>query len=257
MGVFLSSAYYTYRGTLAWLTPVTFIGQKLLIPFGQVTFFSLIGRYGGSQSLDFYLIGNAMVLAASACMYIPVAINEERLIGTLQFLVVSPANRLALLMGRIAGPCIEGFLWILAAFGWAVIAFGLDIPASTWAVLLLAILVASLAAAGLGLLLGGFTYLSLDASISLNGIIFVLLLVSGANIPVDELPAWLAAIGEFLPVTHSIEAARRSFAGEPLGEVAPLLAADLVIGMAYAAAGLVLLGWLESQARRKGTLEGI
>jgi ABC-2 type transport system permease protein len=257
MRVFLASAYYTYRGTLAWLTPATFVGQKLLIPFGQVTFFSLIGQYGGSQSLDFYLIGNAMVLAASACMYIPLAVNEERLIGTLQFLVVSPANRLALLTGRVAGHFMEGVLWILIAFGCAVIAFGLDIPESTWGVLLLAIVVASLAAVGLGLLLGGLTYLSLDASISLNGVVFVLLLVSGANIPVEELPGWLAAIGQFLPVTHSIEAARRIFAGKPFGDTAPLLATDLVIGTAYAAAGLVLFGWLESQARRRGTLEGI
>ncbi|HEY7466105.1 MAG TPA: ABC transporter permease, partial [Dehalococcoidia bacterium] len=197
MRVFLASAYYTYRGALAWLTPATFIGQKLLIPFGQVTFFSLIGRHGGSQPLDFYLIGNAMVLAASACLYIPLVVNEERLIGTLQFLVVSPANRLALLTGRIAGHFMEGVLWIIIAFGWAAIVFGLDIPVSTWSGLLLAIAVASFAAAGLGLLLGGLAYLSLDVQISLNGVIFGLLLVSGANIPVEELPGWLAAIGEF------------------------------------------------------------
>jgi ABC-2 type transport system permease protein len=257
MRVFQSSAYYTYRGTLAWLTPAAFIGQKLLIPFGQVTFFSLIGQYGGSQPLDFYLIGNAMVLAASACMYIPLVINEERLIGTLQFLVVSPANRLALFTGRIAGHFLEGVLWILIAFGWAALVFGLEISASTWGGLLLAIGAASLAAAGLGLLLGGFSYLSLDASISLNGVIFVLLLVSGANIPVDELPGWLAAIGDFLPVTHSIEAARGIFAGEPFAEAAPLLATDIAIGTAYGVAGLALFGWLESQARRRGTLEGI
>ncbi|HLG10481.1 MAG TPA: ABC transporter permease [Dehalococcoidia bacterium] len=257
MRVFLASAYYTYRGTLAWLTPAMFVGQKLLIPFGQVTFFSLIGRYGGSQPLDFYLIGNAMVLAATACIYIPLVINEERLTGTLQFLAVSPANRLALLTGRISGHLLEGVLWIVIAFGWAATVFGLDIPASTWGGLMVAIVVASLAAIGLGLLLGGLAYLSLDIQISLNGVVFGLLLVSGANIPVEELPGWLAVIGEVLPVTHSIEAARRILAREPLGEAAPLLATDIVIGTTYAVAGLALFGWLESRARRKGTLEGI
>ena len=256
MRVFLASAYYTYRGTLAWLTPPMFVAQKMFIPLGQVSFFSLIGQYGGGQPLEFYLVGNAMLTAATAITFISLMIDEERLVGTLQFLSATPANRLALFAGRTAGHFVEGVVWVAIAFGWAVLVFGLDIPPGAWAGLLLAILVAAAAAAGLGLLLGGLAFVSVDVQISINGAIFLLLLVSGANIPTDELPGWLAAVGDLLPLKRSIEAARLLTDGEPLSEALPYLVGDLLVGAAYATAGLLLFRWLEAQARRRGTLEG-
>ncbi len=59
----------------------------------------------------------------------------------------------------------------------------------------------------------------------LNNIIFGLLLIfTGANVSIEELPGWMQAISERVPLTHGIEAARRVADGASLGDVSGLLA---------------------------------
>lgn len=257
MRIFLASAYYAYRDLLAWLTPAAFLAQKLFLPFGQVAFFSLIGSYGGSQPLDFYLVGNAMLTAAGACVFLSMAISQERALGTLRYLLATPANRLALFFGRSSVYFLEATVWVLLAFFWAAVVFGLRIEMSTWPALLFVILVVTISAAGLGLFLGGLAYISLDVHIAMNGAVFLLLLLSGANVPRDELPGILNTLGQLLPLTRGIEAARLVTAGSPLPETWILLGGELAVGVAYALAGLLLFRWLEVRARRTGTLEGV
>ena len=83
----------------------------------------------------------------------------------------------------------------------------------------------------------------------------VLLIFSGANVPLSTLPGWVAAIGQWLPMSHAIEASREVAAGASLAEVAPLLIRELGVGVLCAAVGLVMLRWLEQVSRRRATLE--
>jgi ABC-2 type transport system permease protein len=123
--------------------------------------------------------------------------------------------------------------------------------------MLLIVGVGTLSISGLGVLLGGLAYLSLDANLSINAVVFALLLASGANIPLEELPAWVGWIGQALPLTRSIAAARIVAGGGGLPEALPFLAGDAVVGLGYGVAGLLLLRWFEHQARRRGTLEAV
>ncbi len=257
MRAFYDSAYYSYQGLFAWLTPSMFIAQKVLIPLGQIMFFSFIGAYGGSQPLDFYLIGNAMVTASAACVFICLAISEERGMGTLAYLMASPANRAAMFFGRSTIHILEGIVHVIVGFAWAMMVFGLDLPASSWGGVFISIVVGTVAVSGLGLLLGGISYLVLDAGLFANAATFILLFLSGANIPLEELPAELRAVSYALPLTRSIEAARAFVAGGSFIENSSLLLADLALGIVYALAGLALFSWLETQARHRGTLENV
>jgi len=85
----------------------------------------------------------------------------------------------------------------------------------------------------------------------------VILLLSGANVPLSELPGFAAAAGEAMPLTRSIAAARLYAGGAPLEAGLGLLAGDLLVGAVYAVAGYALFTWLESTARRRGRLEGV
>ena len=84
---------------------------------------------------------------------------------------------------------------------------------------------------------------------------FFLLLAAGVNVPLDLLPGWLSTVAQGLPVTHGVEAARELVAGSTLADVLPLLAAELGVGLAYAAAGLFLVRLFEVEARRGASLE--
>jgi ABC-2 type transport system permease protein len=92
--------------------------------------------------------------------------------------------------------------------------------------------------------------------LAVDGIDFsLLLLFSGANLPLDKLPVWMQAVSAGLPLTRGIQSARLLVSGASLAEVWPLLAGELAVGLAYALAGFALFSWFEAQARRRGTLE--
>jgi ABC-2 type transport system permease protein len=82
-----------------------------------------------------------------------------------------------------------------------------------------------------------------------------MLLFCGVNIPLDVLPAWMAAIGRCLPLTHGIMAAREVAAGAPLADVGGLVWTELGIGAAYAAAAYGLFRLLERESRRRAVLD--
>jgi ABC-2 type transport system permease protein len=82
-----------------------------------------------------------------------------------------------------------------------------------------------------------------------------MLLVCGANVPLDQLPQWIQTLGSVIPVTHGIEAARELAAGATLGDVAGLLAAELAIGAVLLLVGIVMLRIFEWEGRRSATLE--
>ncbi len=88
-----------------------------------------------------------------------------------------------------------------------------------------------------------------------NTAYFLLLVFSGANVPLANLPAWMQAISWGLPLTRGIAAARALIAGSPLAEVAPLLVGEALLGVVYIFLGYVLFRWFEYYARRRGTLE--
>ncbi len=74
-----------------------------------------------------------------------------------------------------------------------------------------------------------------------NLVFAVLLIFCGVNVPLDDLPGWMSAIAQVLPVTHAVEAGREVVAGASLGDVAGLLARELAIGAAFLLLGLALL----------------
>ncbi|MCL4394019.1 MAG: ABC transporter permease, partial [Chloroflexi bacterium] len=88
-----------------------------------------------------------------------------------------------------------------------------------------------------------------------NTVFFLLLVFSGANVPLERLPDWMQAVSTVLPLTRGIQAARLFVDGAPFGEVWPLIAGELAVGAIYALAGFSIFQWFESQARRRGTLE--
>jgi ABC-2 type transport system permease protein len=84
---------------------------------------------------------------------------------------------------------------------------------------------------------------------------FLLLIFSGANVPLADLPNWMQVISYALPLTRGIAAARSLVSGAALVDVAPLLWAEMGVGLAYGLIGYLLFSWFEYEAKRRGTLE--
>jgi ABC-2 type transport system permease protein len=169
--------------------------------------------------------------------------------------VVSPANRVAIFLGRALPATLNGFVVSVWAFTVGSLLFGVSVPAHALAPLALTIALAALSCVGIGLLNAALGLRWRETGVLGNIVLYVLLLFAGVNIPLDRLPPFLATIAEGLPVTHAARAARDLVGGSSLAHVLPLLGAEALVGACYVAVGLAAIRIFEAEARRGAALE--
>lgn len=257
--IFFSGAWLAYVGLFHWAKPTNYIASKILLPLGSILFFTLLGMSArGQPSADFYLLGNAMHVATLSGVYGScLSVSTERNLGTLVYILGTPANRLVTFMGRAFFHIIDGTLSVILAFAWGVLLLNLDLSTTNWPGLALAILITTASVSGLGLLLGSVGLVTVNVLFLIQLVYWALLLLSGANVPIEQLPSWMQALSAALPLTRGIAAARLLVQGSGLVEVAPLLAGELAIGTLYASVGFTFFNWFEFQAKRRGSLEAV
>ena len=254
--VFLFGGYYAYRALFNWMRPAIYIPTMLGAPVFQLLFFAYIGRAISLRDDEFFLIGNAVQLSSMAGIYgMAMTIGGERWTQTLSPLLATPANRLPLFLGRALPLIANGIFTSAFAFavGWALL--DVDISPSILPGLALIVAVSATSCTALGLLVGAIGLRARDVFFLANLVVYLLVLFSGANIPLDTAPAWVEAVSRAIPLTHGIEAARLLADGAALGEVAGLVWTELAIGVVYAAIAYGLFRVLEAESRRRATLE--
>jgi ABC-2 type transport system permease protein len=94
-----------------------------------------------------------------------------------------------------------------------------------------------------------------DQAVLANILFGLLLVFTGANVPIESLPGWMQAISNVLPFTHGIEAGRRIANGASLGDAGGLLVTEAAIGTVYATLGFLFIRGAETASRRYATLE--
>ena len=254
--IFFIGGLTAYRALINWLSPWIFIPTLVITPIFQILLFVYIGRSAGVQSDSFFVIGNAVQYASVPCLFsMTNAITGERWQQTLAYILVTPAGRLPLFLGR-ALPVIVNAMFV-AAFSLVVsgLIVGIHVPFSAWPGIALVIVVSTFACTGLGLICAAVGLRVRETAV-LNNVIFGLLLIfTGANVPVRELPGWMQAISDRIPLTHGIRAAREIAGGASLGHVSGLLLTELVIGVVYMAVGYYGLRVMEQASRRRASIQ--
>ena len=257
--LFWNGTLLSYIALFRWLQPATYLASKIVMPLTQILFFTLLGTFAtGPGTTNFYVIGNAMQIAAVSGIYgVTMSIGGDRWEGTLPYLFGTPANRLILFVGRAFMHVLDGMLGVVIGFAWGVLLLGLNLSRTDLPALALTILITTFSTSGLGLLMGCISLITLNVMFINNAVYFGLLIFSGANVPISTLPPWMQTISGLLPLTRGIAAARALIAGASLADVAPLLAGEFLIGVIYVFAGYVLFRWFEIQAKKRGTLETV
>lgn len=254
--IFFVGGLMSYRALFNWLNPWILVPSLVVSPICQVLLFAYIGRGAGVQNDEFFVIGNALSYAAIPCLFaMGSTIEGERNAQTLGIVLATPARRIPLFLGRALPVIVNGWCVALVGIAAGVLLLHASIPAAAWPGLLLVVAVSSASCTGLGLAMGALTLRVRQVAVFGNVVFCILLVFSGVNVSLDQLPGWMATIGTWLPLSHGIEAARAVADGGALGDVRNLLVRELGIGSLYAALGLMLLGYFERESRRHATLD--
>jgi ABC-2 type transport system permease protein len=201
----------------------------MIIPSAVLLFFATAGvlpaRAG--RPVDFLLPGAlALAIIAAGLVNLGIATAYERSYGVLKRLGGSPLPRWGLVAAKIAAVLVLEVLQIGVLFFVAGIVLDWRLPAATSVVLFVAaVVLGTLAFAGLGLLMAG--RLRAEATLALaNGLFLVFLMIGGIVLPVDHLPGPVAAVAQILPAAALADVFRAALGSgaDPVGPLAILAA---------------------------------
>jgi ABC-2 type transport system permease protein len=254
--IFFIGGLISFRALFNWLSPWIYVPSLLIAPIFQILLFASIGRTANIESDSFFVIGNAVQYSAIPCLFAMAnTVAGERYTQTLGIVLVSPARRIPLFLGRSLPVVLNGFLVSMFSLLVGSLLLGVSIPPSRWLPLALVVAVAAASCTGLGLVNAALGLRVRETAVLSNVLFGVLLVFCGVNVALDALPGWMQATGRWLPLTHAIEAARDLAAGADLTSVAGLIGTEVALGLGYGAIGLIALRLLEVEGRRRATLE--
>jgi ABC-2 type transport system permease protein len=255
--IFLGGAVLSYKALFRWFRLEPYLATKIIAPLNQILFFTLLGSFAtGRDTASFYAIGNAIQLTAMSGIYgVTMSVGGERNEGTLIYLFGSPANRLLTFLGRALVHVVDGVLGVVIGLAWSGLLLGVDFSHANLPALGLTVFITTVSTSGLGLMMGCLSLVTVNVMFINNTIYFLLLVFSGANVPLANFPLWVQRASYLLPLTRGIQAARMIISGSRFPEVAPLLTGEALIGLVYVFVGYLLFSWFETTAKRRGTLE--
>jgi ABC-2 type transport system permease protein len=255
--IFISSAVFSFRAQFDWLNPAMWITMKFVLSLSQMAFFVFVGIFAGAP-IAFIAVGNALQSISWNTVFSVINITgHDKWDGTLPLVLATPANRLPLYVGRAMIHVLDGILSAAISFVFAAFLFGVDFSQTNPLALIVVVVLTAFTMAGFGLLIGGFCFFFRNPMVFANIFTFCLLIFCGVNFPVTSLPSVIQPVSYIFPLTYGLTAARNAIVGQDLIQIGPILAIQLVVGVASMLIGYVLFRSFENNARRTGKMEAI
>ena len=191
----------------------------LIVPVVLLIFFASLNIIPGStgKAVDFLLPGMlALAIMATGMVSLGIATAYERYYGVLKRLGSSPLPRSGLIIAKVISVLALEVIQVIVLVGVAVALYGWR-PTGSPMLALLVMALGTVTFAALGLAMAG----ALRAEVTLagaNALYLLFLLFGGGILPLDHLPAGLAAIAQLLPaaaLTQALQAALSSGAAFP------------------------------------------
>lgn len=175
----------------------------------------------GDHFLVYFLPGTVLLIVLFSAIFSSISVIEDRGAGFLQGVLVSPAPRGSIVLGKVLGGATVAFfqaaLFLLIAL---VVGEGVSLRALLAAAGVLA--VAAFALSSLGFLMAWRTETTQSFHALMNLLLFPMWLMSGALFPMETASTALQWVMRVNPLTYGVAALRRSLYGvEP--PAAPLL----------------------------------
>jgi ABC-2 type transport system permease protein len=245
------------RTSLGFMRVDFVLGTVFVIPLTQMVFFAFVVQLGGggASEIAFTAVGNAVATVTYSSVFsVCQTTDTEKNQGTMEHLLVSPANRIALYLGRGLVPILISFATVAVGLTYAALLYGVSIPVSTWPALAVSITLTAFAMVSFGLLLGGVA-LYLRTSIILGNIfLFIGLLLSGVNFPLSSLPLPLQWAGDALPLTWGLASIRAVLSGDSFGTISLLWAAVILAAVISFGTAIALWNVFERRALATGSI---
>ena len=190
---------------------------------------------GHPSYFDFIAPGiMAMTVMMSVMTGLPVAISQEKEIGTMDGMMVAPVNRLSILLGKTGAQTARGLIQGLIILGLAIGIFGVAVQGSLLLVFAL-LLLGVFSFVGLGIVITSFTKDQETAQMLMMTLMFPMMFLSGVFFPIQQMPWYMQDISKALPLTYASDALRKVMV---LGSGIQQISTDLIVLIVF---GVVMI----------------
>jgi ABC-2 type transport system permease protein len=187
---------------------------------------------GNPSYFDFIAPGiMAMTVMMSVMTGLPVAISQEKEVGTLDGMMVAPINRLSIILGKTLGQTARGLIQGIIILALAVGLFGVTIHGSILLVFGL-LLLGVFSFVGLGIVITSFAKDQETATMLMMTLMFPMMFLSGVFFPIQQMPWYMQYISKVLPLTYASQALRKVMV---LGAGIPAISTELTILIVFGA----------------------
>jgi ABC-2 type transport system permease protein len=191
----------------------------LVLLFGAIYGNKPMEIFGGYGSMDISMPGyTAMILATVGLLSIPITTANYRENGVLRRFKVTPLKPLTYIVSDLTANLLATILGMLGIvlLGWLL--FHVRFEGQVWAVAF-ALIYCFLAMAAVGYLIASLAPGPRAAQVIGLAILYPMLFLSGAGMPIEILPASLQRIANFLPLYYVVKLLRGAWFGAPLSDM--------------------------------------
>jgi ABC-2 type transport system permease protein len=224
-----------------------FAAKSVNFEFGQSSFsIDLVGFTVVGQLL--YTFFTMMLLAGAA-------FDSERWQGTLESVLLSPANRLAILLGGALANAVN-YLWMLLGLILSWVAFiHVGFVVRDVFALLVSFALSYLAIVTLGMCLETLFIYSRQGGLYVAVLQEPVMFLSGQIFPLSSMPQILLPLSYLLPLTFGLVAVRLTMlGGATLSDVMLPLLALMIMTLVFLVLARLLVNYAERRAKAKATL---
>lgn len=254
---FIYMAWLNFKGQRAAFNLEEFLLLETAYPFITLMFHCVMAGYAfNTTNLTDWVIGNAFLLCTNICVFsLGSSFRAERAYGRIRSIMVGSTSKIEIVLQKGFFSGLISIVTTFAGFAMGCIVFGVSFVDIHWSGILLCFITAMFAAMGFGLVLSVFGLMSHQMHLILNLMEYVLLIFTGSNFPIAQLPTSFQMLSYALPLTRSIEAARGIANGMDFEQISVLLIGEIVVGIVYVLIAVALVKYAEKVAIKSGALE--
>jgi ABC-2 type transport system permease protein len=192
---------------------------------------------GNPSYFSFIAPGMIMMTVMTSVMTgLPAAISQERELGTMDGIMVSPVNRLSIIVGKALSQTARGMLQGFIIMALAMSIFGVVINGSVLLVIAL-MLLGVFSFVGLGIVITSIAKDQETAQMLMMTLVFPMMFLSGVFFPIQQMPWFMQDVSKFFPLTYAADAMRRVMV---LGAGVSAISTDIIVMVVFGAVMLAV-----------------
>jgi ABC-2 type transport system permease protein len=245
--------------TLFRAVPIWLWGLQLLsMAVFQMVFFVLFVQYSDNPEITVQSValGNVVIsIVFSTVIGLCAIPGMEKHTGTLPLLMSTPTRLFEIFIGFALFQILSGLMAVTISLTFAAAIFGVGLGSVNVVSLVLVILISSFSMVGFGMMLSSFGLFLRSANVMASLVLYLVLIISGANFPISYLPEPIQYVSWCIPVTYGIVALKESVAGQPLTDTLPELGMMMLIGAVMLVLAYLTFLRFERIARVTGSMD--